>query len=88
MVTNKDAAHSLYLEHSFDGLFQKVEVLHAGNVLRFIDNYGQVHPSLCNTALNMTKGYNQIYGKIEGGTIATGANGYQYFTTTLLKGIL
>ena len=37
-VTNKDTANSLILDHSCDCLFQKVEVLHGGNVLEVIDN--------------------------------------------------
>jgi len=42
MVTNVDGANNLYLDHSCDCLFQKVEVLHAGNVLEVIDNYHQL----------------------------------------------
>ena len=39
MVTNADANNNLILDHSCDCLFQKVEVLHGGNVLEVIDNY-------------------------------------------------
>ena len=41
MLTNSDAA-TINLDHSCDCLFQKVEVLHAGNVLEVIDNYHQL----------------------------------------------
>ena len=37
-VTNKDTANTLILDHSCDCFFQKVEVLHGGNVLEVIDN--------------------------------------------------
>ena len=83
------------LDHSCDCLFQKVEVLHAGNVLEVIDNYhqlshllldSQVDPSLRNTSYNITKGYNQTYGDIKGTTYTTATTAY--FTTTLLSGIV
>jgi hypothetical protein len=46
----------------------------------------QVDPSLRNTALSLTKGCNYTYGYIKGAQIATA--GTQYFTTTLLSGIV
>ena len=42
MVSNAGGANSLLLAHICDCLFQKVKVLHAGNVLKLIDNYHQV----------------------------------------------
>ena len=60
MITNADGANSLLLDHSCDCLFQKVEVLHAGNVHEVTDNYhqlshflldSQVKPSYRNTSI-------------------------------------
>ena len=94
MVTTLDAA-TINLDHSCDCFSQKIEVLHGGNVLEVIDNYhqrshllldSQVDLSLRNTALSLTKGCNLTYGEIRGGTIAT--PGTQYFTPTLLSGIV
>ena len=97
MVTNADATRkNLLLHHSCDCLFQKIEVLHGGNVLGVFDNYNQlshmlldaqVHPSVHNTSLNMSKGCKQMYGSIKGATLAKAATGY-YFTTTLISGIV
>ena len=88
-------AATINLDHSCDCFSQKIEVLHGGNVLEVIDNYhqlshllldSQVDLSLRNTALSLTKGCNLTYGEIRGGTIAT--PGTQYFTPTLLSGIV
>ena len=94
-VNNTDTANTLILDHSCDCFFQKVEVLHGGNVLEVIDNYhqlsallldAQVPPTLRNTSLNMTKGCNATLGTIAGLTQTTGAS--RYYTTTLLSGIV
>ena len=96
-VNNTDTANTLILDHSCDCFFQKVEVLHGGNVLEVIDNYHQLSalllhaqvpsvPTLHNTSLNMTKGCNATLGTIVGLTQTTGAS--RYYTTTLLSGIV
>ena len=93
-VTNADAASSLILDHSCDCLFQKVEVLHAGNVLEVIDNYhqlssilldAQVPPTLRNTSLNITKGCHATLGTLAGLTHTINS---RYYTPTLISGIV
>ena len=41
-ATIADAAGALTIDHSANSFIQKLEVLHAGNVLETIDNYQQL----------------------------------------------
>ena len=75
---NLDAGQNCVVNQSADSFIQKVEILHAGNVLETIDNYGtltaimldcQVDASVRNTSLNMTKGCSSGYGQIAGPTL-------------------
>ena len=95
---NIDAEQTCVVNHSADMFIQKVEVLHAGNVLETIDNYGtlsaimldcQVDTSIRNTSINMTKGCSGTVGAIAGPSQAKlgDATANRYYSLTLLSGI-
>ena len=85
-------------DHSADSFIEKVEVLHAGNVLEQINSYGvlssmlldcQVDPSIRCSSLNATKGCDAD-GGIKGSELAaTGTDAASaYYSITLLSGIV
>ena len=51
-ATNNDAAGVLMLGHSADSFFQKLEVMHAGNLLECIDNYQQLSAMLMDSQVD------------------------------------
>ena len=94
-----DADQGVTPDHSADNFIQKVEILHAGNVLETIDNYQilssilmgtQVDLSTRATSFNITKGCSSTYATLAGTNIAkhsvNDANG-QWYSLTLLSGI-
>ena len=96
-VTNMDN-QILTPDHSADSFIQKVEVLHAGNVLETIDNYGvlssmlldcQVDVATRSTSLNMTKGCSSTSKTISATAIpAHGSVGNSvWYSLTLISGI-
>ena len=85
-------------DHRADSFIEKLEVLHAGNVLEQINSYGvlssmlldcQVDPYLRRGALNATKGCDAA-GGIKGSTLsASGTAGNSaFYSVTLLSGIV
>jgi len=94
---NLDAGQTCVVNHSAESFIQKVEILHAGNVLETIDNYAtlgaimldcQVEPSVRNTSLNMTQGCSGTYAAIAGPTLnKSGAGSTAFYSLTLHSGI-
>ena len=91
-----DQAGVLSIDHSANSFIQKLEVLHAGNVLETIDNYQQlsailidtqVESSARKTNLNMTVGCSAT-NNLLGTTITNGAANGKWFSITLLSGIV
>ena len=95
-ATIVDAAGILILDHSANSFIQKLEVLHAGNVLETIDNYQQLSAIMIDTqvdasarvsSLNMTAGCGTD-GDARGARIENGAANGKWFSLTLLSGIV
>ena len=91
-ATNIDAAGVLMLGHSADSFFQKLEVMHAGNLLECIDNYQQLSAmvmdsqedsSIRNTCFHMSKGSN-----VDSTATTINPAGTKWFSTTLISGIV
>ena len=76
--TLADAAGALTLDHSANSFIQKLEVLHAGNVLETIDNYQQLSAILIDTQVDASAWVSSLNMTVGCGTAGDALN-YSYW---------
>lgn len=93
--TNAAGGASLTLNNSCDCIFQRLEVMYAGNVIECIDDYSVlsnllldicVEPHYRSTTLNMLKGCNTTSNLPYGETISPASS--RFYSTTLISGVV
>ena len=95
-VYNSDGTGVLSWDHSANSVIKKLDVLHAGNLVESVDNYGnlaamlmdcQVDQSARITSLNVTQGAGTTLAEPAVGESFPAA-GDRYYSVTLLSGIV
>ena len=70
-ASNSDGTGVLNFAHSANSLFQKLEVLHAGNVLETVDNYAQLSALLLDSQVDQSSRINGLNMTMGTGTSLT-----------------
>ena len=95
-ASNADGTGILNWAHSANSVISKLEVLHAGNVLETVDNYGQLSALLLDSQVDQSSRVNGLNMTMGCGTSLTapgqgsplGAAGSNWYSITLLSGIV